>query len=142
MKTFAPVVFFAFNRPEHTALTLAALSVCAEAQYTDLFIFSDGPRNEADEFLVNQVRQKIRQVTGFRSVTTTERISNLGLANSVIAGVGSLVEQFGRVIVLEDDLEVNPNFLHYMNNGLNFYCENEKVFSLGAYQFPNKTMAI
>ena len=141
-RAYAPVVFFVFNRPEHTALALAALSKCQEAPYTDVFVFSDGPRSEDDAPLVNQVRQRISEVTGFRSVTTTERIGNFGLAKSVITGVSSVFENHRRVIVLEDDLEVSPNFLGYMNRGLEFYCDDERVFSLGAYQFPETTMSI
>jgi hypothetical protein len=142
LKSFAPVILFVFNRPEHTALALASLSKCKEAPYTDVFIFSDGPRSEADVDLVNQVRQRISEASGFRSVTTTERIGNFGLAKSVITGVSSVFENYGRVIVLEDDLEVSPNFLGYMNRGLEFYYDHESVFSIGAYQFPTTTMSV
>ena len=54
---------------------------------------------------------------------------NKGLAKSIIDGVSQIVEEFGKVIVLEDDLLVSPSFLDFMNEALLEY-ENEEAWSL------------
>lgn len=44
-----------------------------------------------------------------------------------------MINKFGRVIVLEDDLSVQPNFLAFMNQGLEKYEDVDKIFSIGGY---------
>ncbi len=36
-------------------------------------------------------------------------------------GVSEIINKYGKVIVLEDDLITTPDFLAYMNEGLNYY---------------------
>lgn len=136
MKTFAPIVLFVYNRPEHTLRTVTSLLKNPEAAMSDLFVFSDAAKDKSAEEAVKQVRQYIRQISGFKSVTINERESNWGLANSVIDGVTRICNEFGRVIVLEDDLQVSPHFLAYMNAGLDKYEHDEQVMQIAGYMFP------
>lgn len=64
-----------------------------------------------------------------------EQSENLGLANSIIQGVTKIINQTGRVIVLEDDVEVSPYFLQYMNDALIVYENNLKVNGIGSWNF-------
>jgi hypothetical protein len=136
MQHLSPIIIFVYNRPVHTRLTVDALKKNIFAQESDLIIFSDAPKSEAQAGKVNEVRQYIRQIGGFKSVTIVERESNCGLANSVISGVTDIVERFGRVIVLEDDLVVSPYFLQYMNDALIRYEEQSEVISVHGYSYP------
>jgi hypothetical protein len=65
-----------------------------------------------------------------------ERKTNFGLARSIIDGVTSLCEKYGRVIVLEDDLVTSPHFLTFMNDGLESYAEDDRVQSVCGYMYP------
>lgn len=132
----APVILFVFNRPMHMARTVAALQANELAEQTPLFIFCDGQRNEKEAERVRQVREQAKAVTGFKSVTVVERERNYGLAGSIIDGVGRLCEQYGRVIVVEDDLITSPDFLRYMNQGLDLYADEERVASIHGYAYP------
>ena len=85
---------------------------------------------------VREVREYIHQIDGFKTVTIVERPINLGLANSVIDGVTSVVNRYRRVIVLEDDMVTSIYFLQYMNDGLNQYEKNEDVASIHGYVYP------
>jgi len=136
LPSHAPVALFVFNRPEHTRRTLQALRLNALAEKTPLHIFSDAPRNEDDAISVEQVRDTIRAVEGFASVTVVERKSNMGLASSIIDGATRLCEEYGRVIVLEDDLVTSPSFLSYMNDALEHYRHQPEVGSISAYMYP------
>jgi hypothetical protein len=138
----APIVLFVYNRPIHTERTLSALKRNSLAEESDLIIFSDGPKNVEDLKGVEAVRELVSGLQGFRSVKTSFQEENLGLANSVISGVTKVVSQYGKVIVLEDDLEVSERFLEFMNSALNHYEGQESVFSIGGYQFPEITMPI
>lgn len=137
----APIILFAFNRPQHLQKTLEALAANEMAGESDLYIFCDGPRHAQDEALCLEVRKIADGATGFKSVTVKKQSDNLGLAPSVIAGVTQLVNKEGRVIVMEDDLVTSPYFLRYMNDGLNLYANNPKVASIHGWCFPHNVPA-
>ncbi len=132
----APVALFVYNRPAHTARTLEALAANAGAAETDLVVFSDGPRDAAATVKVLEVRELVRAAQGFRSVRVVERTENLGLSRSIVSGVGSVLAEHGRVIVLEDDLVTSPHFLNFMNAGLQRYAEDARVASILGYGYP------
>jgi hypothetical protein len=138
----APIVLFVYNRLVHARLTVEALQRNHSVAQSDLFIFSDAAKRPEAAGAVSEVRDYIRTITGFKSVTIVERDRNWGLANSIIDGVTSVVNQYGRIIVLEDDLVTSPQFLEYMNAALRHYESDPKAFSIGGYNFPEKTMPI
>jgi hypothetical protein len=135
MQNLAPVALFVYNRPEHTRRTLNYLQKNLLAEESRLFIFSDGPKTDADQVKVDQVRQLAKEATGFKSVKLITRKENLGLANSIISGVTQLVNEYGKVIVFEDDLLSSPYTLQYFNEALNRYANEEKIMHIGAYMY-------
>jgi len=132
---FAPVALFVYKRASHTLNTLGALSRCLGFAHTPVYVFCDGPKTSADHAAVAEVRLIVKQQR-WSNLTIIERAENWGLAKSIVAGVTELCEQFGRVIVLEDDLEVSPYFLEYMNAALEKYASFEQVMQVSGYMFP------
>ncbi|WP_295800312.1 glycosyltransferase [Mucilaginibacter sp.] len=135
MQNLAPIALFVYNRPEHTRRTISYLQKNLLADESRLFIFSDAPKTEDDKAKVEQVRNFIKDVSGFKSAKIIERKENLGLANSIISGVTQLVAEYGKIIVFEDDLLSSPHTLEYFNEGLNRYAKEEKVMHIGAYMY-------
>lgn len=132
----APIVLFVYNRPWHTQQTVEALKRCKQAAESDLYVFADGPKDNASAEVrehIAEVREYIRTIDGFRSVTIEEAEKNKGLANSVIAGVSKVLERYGRLIVIEDDLVVSSHFLTYMNQSLDLYEKDDKVMCINGY---------
>ena len=132
----APIALFVYNRPEHTRRTVEALAANAGAADSSLFIFSDAPKNQASAAVVEEVRTYVGSVTGFARVTVIERETNLGLAESIIDGVTRLCEEYGRVIVLEDDLLTARGFLDFMNDALDAYSSHDPIISVCGYMYP------
>lgn len=132
----APITLFVYNRPWHTQQTVEALQKNELAEGSELFVFSDGPKSEADKKDVQAVREYIKTITGFKGVTIIERERNLGLAQSIISGVTEIVNKYGRVIVVEDDLLASRYFLDYMNTALNRFESDERVMQISGYMFP------
>ncbi len=132
----APVALFAFNRPLHLRQTVEALQKNEFARDTGLFVFCDGARDAAEAQRTGQVREYARSVTGFKAVEVIERASNLGLAQSIITGVNRVCGEFGRLIVMEDDLQTSPHFLRYMNDALRLYADDPQVGSVHGYWYP------
>ncbi len=132
----APVVLFVYNRPEHTKQTIDALRLNSGAASTDLIVYSDAAKTSEHEHMVMETRKILSQITGFNSVTVRKRSENWGLAASIIDGVTSVIEEYGRAIVLEDDIVTTPSFLGFMNEALEFYKENEKVWHISGWNYP------
>jgi len=135
MQKFAPIALFVYNRPEHTRRTLNFLQKNNLAEESRLFIFSDGARSGEEEN-VKAVRDLAHSITGFKSVEVVERERNYGLANSVIDGVSRLCKEYGRAIVLEDDVLTSPFALQYFNDALTKYSDVEQVMHVTAYMYP------
>jgi hypothetical protein len=134
----APIVLFVYNRPWHTRQTIEALQKNDLANDSKLFIYSDAARNENAIPKVNEAREYIKSIDGFSSVTIIERDKNWGLANSIIDGVTKIVNEYGKIIVLEDDLVTSPYFLRFMNEALDIYKDEEKVACIHGYMYPIK----
>jgi hypothetical protein len=135
-KKLAPIALFVYNRPEHTKRTVEALAANALAAESDLVVFSDGPKNDDAVSKVEQVHSFVDEIKGFASVRIIKRDRNMGLANSLIMGVTQVVSEYGKIIVLEDDLVASKFFLDYMNDGLDLYDNDVEVSSINAFMHP------
>lgn len=132
----APIILFVYNRLEHTQKTIEALKANTLANDSELFIYSDASRNEENIEKVNQVREYIRNVDGFKKVTIIEAAENKGLSKSITFGITKAVNEFGRVIVIEDDIVTSKYFLEFMNNALEEYKDDDKVGTVSGYLYP------
>ncbi len=135
----APIIIFAYKRPAHLARTLSALAQNPEAIISDLIIYCDGSRGGASDEaskLVDLTRLVAKDETRFASVKVIERESNFGLAKNVTEGVSEVIENFGRAIILEDDLVVSTNFLQFMNIALERYKDAKNVACISGYVYP------
>ena len=133
MNKISPIILFTYNRPIHTQRTVEALLKNQYAVESDLIIYSDAPKDKKSHQGVMNTRQYIHSVTGFKSVRIIEREKNFGLADNIIDGVTSIVKEYGRIIVMEDDMITSPYFLKYMNEALQIYENEESVISIHGY---------
>ena len=135
MMKHAPILLFTYNRLSHTRRCVEALLNNSLASESELFIYSDAAKDESQQKAVEEVRQYIHTIRGFKNITITERDENWGLARSIIDGVTTQVNRYGRVIVLEDDLVVAPHFLQFMNDALETYKDEPQVGHIQACDF-------
>ena len=138
MSTLAPIILFVYNRPEHTKRTIESLAKNTLADKSSLYIFSDGPQGEKDKPDVEAVRKYIYKISGFNKIGILEREKNLGLANSIINGVSEIFKRYDKVVVMEDDMISSPFFLKYINELLNRFENDQRIFSVTGYTFPIK----
>lgn len=136
---YAPIIVFVYNRADLAKETLGALDTCEGSQESDLFIFSDGSKSSRENNAVKEVREYIKEYKDSNSFKHTSLIlqdKNKGLANSVIDGVTSIINKYGKVIVVEDDCLVAPSFINYMNRALDYYERDESIGSITGWS-PN-----
>ena len=140
----APVAVFAYNRLDKVQNCIKALEKCQLADESELHVFADGSKGEKDREAVESVHSWLKKYaegnTGFKTVTLHIKDRNAGLANSIIAGVTEVISEVGRIIVVEDDLEVSPFFLKYMNEGLSFYENSPEIWAMASYGYDLKAL--
>ena len=136
IENLAPIVLFTYNRLEHTKQTIEALQNNVYAKQSELFICSDAPKNEQAKEKVSAVRSYIRGIQGFKKITIIERDANWGLAKNIIDGVTNIVNKYGKIIVLEDDILTSKYFLKFMNDALEFYKDEQRVMQISGYLYP------
>ena len=133
----APIALFAYNRPDHLERTLRSLRANDLAAQSALTIFSDGPRGSEDESKVAAVRAVARTAAGFAAVHVVERSENMGGPVGIPMGISEVCSRAGRVIVVEDDLEVSPGLLGFLNDGLRLYADETAVAAISGFCFPH-----
>ena len=138
MLTPAPILLFVYNRLIYTRITVESLKKNEFASGSELFIYSDAAKTEKNKKLVAEVRDYIKTINGFRKVIIKESKENKGLALSITSGVSEILNKYDNAIILEDDLELSPFFLKYMNEALSLYEKEEDVISIHGYVYPVK----
>jgi len=132
----APIILFTYNRLKHTQQTIEALQKNKYAMESHIYIYSDAAKNEEGKEAVYAVRQYLRSITGFNKIEIIERNENWGLAKNIIDGVTKIVNKYGKIIVLEDDIITSENFLMYMNDALEIYQDEKKVMQISGNTYP------
>lgn len=132
----APILLFVYNRHSHTRQTIEALLSNPLAKDSEIFIYSDAPKDQKAQEKVQEVREYIHSITGFKHITIIERERNFGLAENIIDGVTTIINHYDKIIVLEDDLLVSSHFLEYMNDNLELYKDDKEVACITAFNFP------
>jgi hypothetical protein len=136
--SLAPIVLFVYARPDLTEQTLNSLIANAEAAESELFVFADGAKANATPETIEriaQVREVVKSRQWCKQVHLFESAENKGLARSVIAGVTQVVNQFGKAIIVEDDVSLSPYFLKFMNDALNLYADDAKVSGVASWNY-------
>lgn len=138
--TYAPIVVFGYNRADMIKNLLESLERNEDVQKMDLYIFLDVPDKKSvrDKKWSQQVIEYVKQYkkkSKFKKVIVEIAKEHKGLAASIISGVTKIINKYGKVIVLEDDLIVSNDFLDYMQRGLEFYRYHHKIWSIGGHCF-------
>ncbi|WP_372715180.1 glycosyltransferase, partial [Ilyobacter sp.] len=130
MRNIAPIALFVYNRPKETEGLIKSLKNNKLAEDSPLFIFSDAPKSEEQREKVSETRDIIKKISGFKNIEIFESEENKGLARSIIEGVTQIINRYGKIIVLEDDLILADDFLEYMNEALEMYEDNDSIWSV------------
>jgi len=141
MDNFAPILIPTLNRFEHLKRCVKSLISCAYADKTDLYISLDYPLIEAHWKARKEIETYIENIHGFRSVNVIKRNENFGATKNFYASLAEVFEKHDRVIFSEDDNEFSPNFLDFINKGLEKYKDNPFIFSVSGYNYPIKVPA-
>lgn len=135
IKTFAPVLIPTLNRYEHLCRCIKSLAKCTHAKETELIIGLDYPPSEKYNEGWNKIREYLPTVTGFKEVTVLKRDYNLGAVENMNNLKKYANISHDRFIFTEDDNVFSPNFLDFINKGLERFKDNPKVFAICGYNY-------
>lgn len=135
--TCAPVLIITLCRFAELKKCIESLQRNAEALYTDLYIGVDfpskGSHREGYECILEYLKDGIE---GFANVYIIKQTENKGWYENFVSVRQRIYEKYDRFIYLEDDIEVSPNFLAYMNKNLAFFEEEKDVQAICGYSYP------
>ena len=135
MKNLAPIIVFTYNRLNNLKSCINSLKKNKLCYKSKIYFFSDGPKNSSDKPKIKNIRDYIRKLKGFKKKIIIERKQNFGLAKNIIHGVTHTLKKEKKAIILEDDLIVNSFFLEFMNNSLEKYEKNQKVWHISGWNY-------
>ena len=130
------VCFFAYNRPEIVRITLNAIAACDEIDETPLIIVQDNSAPHRFDINVKRTHDLIVEFINHNSSLNIEYIfwkRNAGPFISLTQGMSYALDKYDRVIRIEDDIEVRPDFLVKMKAALSHYEDDERVFGVSGY---------
>ena len=133
---FSPIIIFVYNRLHHLDTLFNSLQKNDLFKKSKVIVFSDGAKNEIDKDKIDKVRELLKKRLIPKNSEIIENNVNLGLSRNVIGGLNKIFQIYDRAIILEDDLELSPFFLNYMNDALNLYATSENVASISGYMYP------
>ena len=135
--TNAPIAVIAFKRPEHLKVMLDTLATNEGFTNSKLYIFIDGPKTDDDK---NGHLGTVEIAENFphKDKKIIIRDTNLGNKKNVIFSVTEVLKDHERVICLEDDLKISKFFLKFMNDSLEFYSKDKKLFHINGWAYPQK----
>ena len=126
----APVLVLFFNRPDNLKELLAALS---NADVSDLYFASDGPRNENDAMKIKAGWDLIKKTyPNLPQDRMLSREHNLGCRIGVSSAISWFFSRVQYGIIIEDDCIPNKECFEVLTNGLSKYASNGGIFSINA----------
>ena len=139
----APIILFTYNRLDHTKEVLNSLIKNNLAKDSIIYIYCDGIKANAtnkdkakNKKLVEFLEDFKSRCKDFNKINLSIKDKNMGLADSIINGVSEVITIHKKAIVLEDDIVVSPVFLDYMNESLNQYENETKIWSINSWSYP------
>ena len=128
-----PILLIAFNRPDLTRRTLAAIR---EGRPGHLLLLCDGPRPDRpdDVARVAAVHEALGEIDWPCRIDRRFSEPNLGCERSVETGLDWAFQLVDRAIVLEDDCVPDPTFFPYAAELLDRYRDNQRVWHIAGNQ--------
>ena len=131
-----PIAVFGFSRPDKLWQLFDSLAKNPEFASANVYVFIDGPRDDADVPLVEACRNLTTQLArpNWKLLFSQD---NKGCRQAIYDGVGRVLSENDAAIVLEDDIIVSPVALAYFNEGLEKYRDVPRVWSICGYAYKS-----
>ena len=133
-----PILLLGYNRPNQLR---GLINSIAPLRPKLVLLAVDGPKeNRAnDHDLVRETKELAGEINWNAKVRTRFRDTNLGLRRAVVDAVTWASSEYGKVVVLEDDVRAGPQLLEYFHKSLDEFRNNQKIAHVNGYNLvPQK----
>lgn len=136
---YAPVLIPTMSRDKHFIRCVESLRKNTWAKYTDVYIGLDYPPNKKYWNGYNSIcRYLDGEFNEFASFNVLKREKNYGAYKNMKELREMVLLRYDRFIRTDDDTEFSPNFLEYMNKGLQYSENHNEVIAVAGYSYPLK----
>ena len=130
---FAPVIIPTLCRYEHFKECLESLSRCTWAEKTEVYIGLDYPLNESHREGYEKIKCFLYNTNiknRFKELHIICRDVNWGASKNLIGLLNLISCKYDQWIISEDDNIFSPNFLEYINKGLEIYKNDKSILAI------------
>lgn len=138
MTEYAPVLIPTLCRYTHFRRCVESLAACTHADKTELYVALDYPLNETHWDGYKKMESYVQEISGFKKVIIIKRDHNYGVRKNCEDARRRIYENYDRYIFSEDDNEFSPNFLDYVNKGLEKFKDDARIYAICGYSYPVK----
>lgn len=132
-----PVMIVTLCRYEHFIRCIDSLKKNKLSEETELYIGLDYPSKEAHWEGYRKICAYLENgLDGFKEVHIIKHACNLGSTNNYKKVRAEIYKKHDSYIYMEDDNEVSPNYLAYMNQSMRYYKNDPKVLAVSGYMYP------
>ncbi len=137
------LLLLGFNRPAKMKILLNAL-VPTQLKNRKLYVSVDGPRNDSEKPLVQEVITLIREYAAQHQlpITVWTEKNNLGCKLSVSGAISKVLNQEETVIVLEDDCVPSASFIPFCDTLLERYLDDTSVMHISGSNLRHEPVDI
>ena len=135
MNSLAPIVIFTYNRPKNLSELLNSLQDNDLANNSIVYFFVDFPKNIKDKNANDEVLKIVNRSWKFKEKYIVLRKENLGIRDNIVDGVSTILKNYEKIIVLEEDLVVGKYFLEFMNTALTKFKNQSNVWHISGYNY-------
>lgn len=133
---YAPVVIPTLCRYNTFKQCVDSLSKCSGADKTELYIGLDYPAKESHWDGYRKIDNYLSTIQGFKAVHILKRDCNFGVNKNAKDLIDMVSSKYDRYIFTEDDNVFSPNYLEYVNKGLELYRDNPNVIAICGFNYP------
>lgn len=132
-----PVMIVTLCRYEHFIRCIDSLKRNKLAAETELYIGLDYPLKEGHWEGYRRICAYLENgVEGFKEVHIIKHDTNVGCTENYRLVKNEIYAKHDGYIYMEDDNEVSPNYLEYMNKSMDYYKNDPKVLAVSGYMYP------
>jgi hypothetical protein len=137
------LLLLGFNRPEKMRFFLNAL-VPTQLKNRNLYVSVDGPRNDLDKALVQEVLRIIHEYAAQHRlpITVWAGKNNLGCKLSVSGAITKVLNQEETIIVLEDDCIPSASFIPFCDTLLVKYLNDTSIMHISGSNLKHEPVDI
>lgn len=132
----APIIIPTLNRYEHLLRCIESLKKNTYANETEIYISLDYPPSDKYVEGYNKIHQYLKNnsVSGFKEMHIFYQQENLGPTENENFLRNEVYKKYDCFIFSEDDNEFSPNFLAYINKGLELFEDDDDILAICGYR--------